>query len=521
VTVAVIGTLMIVLMACVAFRFACALIWNAEFEQMSAISAEVLQRGESSSHQIQAAIDDLQRLGPSSPCSSRQVALMAQINLKYGQLQGVGYVANDRLMCSSYGRHGEGISLPSPTWQTAKGGSYLVRKVNLSLSGSEGSQPVIVVTAASSGYSAIVLPTLPIDVYTKDHNIVLGTVFYGSNQIRIARGMFDPAWRARLGDAGHAEFVEHDRIVALWRSPKYDYFAFAAIPADAASARVRHAGALIASCAGFAMAVLMCATVWLARKQVSIAESIREALRRREFHLVYQPTVDLETGRWVGAEALLRWRRSTGEYVRPDLFIPAAEESNLIEEITNHVLELAAAELSGFFRRHPNFHVAINLSSSEMQSAELVSRLKHFVARITGARAHNFVFEATERGLLNPEKAREVFRQVRALGSSVAIDDFGTGYSSLSYLQTLGADYLKIDKSFVDAIDTVSVKNHVVAHIIGLARDLQLRMVAEGVETAEQADYLRGRGVEYAQGWHFARPMRFDELCSSLEGQAA
>jgi sensor c-di-GMP phosphodiesterase-like protein len=248
-----------------------------------------------------------------------------------------------------------------------------------------------------------------------------------------------------------------------------------------------------------------------------MSESIREALRRREFYLVYQPVVDLKTGRWVGAEALLRWDRQTGEHVRPDVFIQIAEESGLIQEITDHVFELASADLAGFFEKYPDFHIAINLSASEMQSADVVSRLKKFVAGVTGASAHNFVFEATERSLIDPQKATAIFKAIRDLGAAVAIDDFGTGYSSLSYLQTLSADYLKIDKSFVDAIDTQSIKNHVVMHIIGLAKDLKLRLIAEGVESAERAAYLRDRGVEYAQGWYYAKPMGFAKLLDSLQ----
>jgi sensor c-di-GMP phosphodiesterase-like protein len=227
--------------------------------------------------------------------------------------------------------------------------------------------------------------------------------------------------------------------------------------------------------------------------------------------------VDLRTGLWVGAEALLRWRRATGEHVSPDIFIPVAEQSELIQEITDHVLELAVTDLAGFFEKHPDFHVAINVSSSEMQSADVVRRLKNFIARVKGASARNFIIEATERCLISPEKARTILAEMRGLGSSIAIDDFGTGYSSLSYLQTLSVDYLKIDKSFVDAIDTASVTNSVVPHIIGMAKDLHLRLIAEGVETAEQADYLRSQGVEYAQGWYFAKAMPFDALLGSLD----
>ncbi|WP_158762305.1 EAL domain-containing protein [Paraburkholderia acidiphila] len=519
VTTAVVGTVAIATLGGLAFGYARTQILREEFAKLNAITSEVLERSERSSVQVRAAIAELQAQD-AAPCSPENLALMAQLSLKYGQLQAVGYVANNRLMCSSYGRHGDGILLPAPTYQYTAGGLIQLRKANLSLASHLGSQPVVLVTGSTNGYSAIVSPALPIDVFTTNPGVALGTVIYGSNQVRMSRGVFNPAWRARLGDAHHAEFIEHDRIVSLWRSNRYDYFAFASISAQAANARIHEAGVLILSFTVGAMALLLFLTGRSARKAMPLSEAIREGLRRREFYLVYQPLVDLHTGRWVGAEALLRWRRSTGEHVRPDLFIPVAEDCHLIEDITDHVFELAAADLAGFFKKYPHFHVAINLSASEMQSPGVVPRLKNFITRVTGARARNFVFEATEGSLIKPELARPALAEIRQMGSAVAIDDFGTGYSSLSYLQTLSTDYLKIDKSFVDAIDTASVKNHVVAHIIGLAKDLRLQLVAEGVENAEQARYLSDRGVEYAQGWHFARPMTIDKLADSLNRQA-
>ncbi|WP_321948083.1 EAL domain-containing protein [Paraburkholderia sp. J10-1] len=520
VTTAVVGTLTIVLLAGIAFGFVRAQIMREEFAKLNVIAAEVLERSERSSAQVRAAIAELQA-HDAAPCSPEQLALMAELNLKYGQLQGVGYVANNRLMCSSYGRHGDGILLPVPTSQHTARGLLQLRKANLSLASSVRSQPVIMVTSAANGYTAIVSPSLPIDVDTKDPNVALGTVLYSSNEVRMSRGKFNPNWHAMLGDGQHAEFIADDRIVSLWRSPRYDYFAFASIPADAANARIHQAGIVLMSCAVCAMVVLMFLTWRSARKALPLSEAIREGLRRKEFYLVYQPLVDLKTLRWVGAEALLRWRRSTGEHVRPDIFIPVAEDCHLIEEITDHVFELAATDLAGFFEKYPDFHVAINLSASEMQSPHVVPRLKNFIERVTGARARNFVFEATERSLIKPDQAGPILAEIRGMGSTVAIDDFGTGYSSLSYLQTLGTDYLKIDKSFVDAIDTASVKNHVVAHIIGLGKDLRLRLIAEGVETAEQARYLSDRGVEFAQGWHFAKAMAIGELADSLNRQVA
>ncbi len=130
----------------------------------------------------------------------------------------------------------------------------------------------------------------------------------------------------------------------------------------------------------------------------------------------------------------------------------------------------------------------------------------------SGATASNFLLEITERGFLDVTATKSAIEALRARSLAIAIDDFGTGYSSLSYLETLDVDYLKIDRSFVDAIGTAAATSHVVEHIMALAHSLGLRMVAEGVERSEQAAFLARHGVQFAQGWLFGKPVPFDQL---------
>jgi EAL domain-containing protein (putative c-di-GMP-specific phosphodiesterase class I) len=233
-----------------------------------------------------------------------------------------------------------------------------------------------------------------------------------------------------------------------------------------------------------------------------------QALELQEFELYLQPQVDLRSGAVVGAEALLRWHHPGLGTVGPDRFVPIAEESGLILPLGEWVLRRAIG-LLGHWRTTGLGHLrlAVNLSARQCQSHGLLAQLDGMLAD-TGVDPALLELEITESAAMqDPERSRALLQGLRARGIRVAIDDFGTGYSSLSYLKLFELDRIKIDRGFVKDIESDPNDAAIVTATIGMARALGLDVIAEGVETAAQADFLRAHGCDEAQGYLFARPM--------------
>jgi EAL domain-containing protein (putative c-di-GMP-specific phosphodiesterase class I) len=254
-------------------------------------------------------------------------------------------------------------------------------------------------------------------------------------------------------------------------------------------------------------------------ERLTLENNMRSALEWEEFVLLYQPQVDLKTGRIVGAEVLLRWRHPRTGLVPPAEFIHVLEESGLIVPVGDWILRTACAQArtwadSGL----PPLRMAVNLSPRQFNQQDLAQRLARILAE-TGLDPSCLELELTESLLMEDINiSSAMLDELRVfMGLRLSIDDFGTGYSSLSYLKRFPLDTLKIDRTFVRDVTIDPDDAAIVSSIIGLAHNLRLKVVAEGVESGEQLAYLREHGCDQVQGYYFSEPLPAEEFSELLK----
>ena len=256
-----------------------------------------------------------------------------------------------------------------------------------------------------------------------------------------------------------------------------------------------------------------------AAARLSLEASLRHALERNEFVLHYQPKADLRTGQVTGVEALIRWNRPGEGMVPPDRFITMLEDTGMILPVGAWVIRTACAELASWDRLGlPPLSLAVNLSARQFRHQHLIQLIADTLLD-TGIDPHRLELELTESQLMEDSSvSRAMLASLAELGVKVAIDDFGTGHSSLSYLKRFNIDTLKIDRSFVREI-TNSEEDHAIATaVVALGHSLDLKIVAEGVETLHQADCLRALGCDEIQGYLLSRPLPAAQLIEWLRG---
>ncbi|MFW5488393.1 MAG: EAL domain-containing protein [Desulfovibrio sp.] len=245
-------------------------------------------------------------------------------------------------------------------------------------------------------------------------------------------------------------------------------------------------------------------------KAITLENAMRKGLRNNEFHLVFQPIFDLETTTLSGFEALLRWESEELGSVYPDQFIPVAEDSGMIIELGAWTLKKACATMAEWFKDQPkaeNVFMSVNLSPRQFAQADLPRMVKDTLEH-TKLKGSSLRLEITESTIMRDVlSTNATLSALTELGVCIGIDDFGTGYSSLSYLQQYPVDILKIDRSFISELDTKAGNRRLIKSIIALSHSLNIHVVAEGVETRNQASILKNLHCEFGQGYFFSRPV--------------
>jgi diguanylate cyclase (GGDEF)-like protein/PAS domain S-box-containing protein len=252
-----------------------------------------------------------------------------------------------------------------------------------------------------------------------------------------------------------------------------------------------------------------------AKGRLELENDLRKAVKDKSFELLYQPQVDMSNNSIIGFEALIRWKGSKGELISPDVFIPLAEETGLIEAIGDWVIKQAFNDWQTLYESgFEKARMAVNVAAYQFRQANnLCSVIQSMIEYYPDCSAERFTVELTEGTLIeNIDETIETLNTLKSLGISISIDDFGTGYSSLSYLKRFPIDQLKIDKSFVQDLSMNSSDDAIVTAIIAIAQKLDMKIIAEGVETISQSEFLQENKCSLAQGYLYYKPMSLAQL---------
>jgi sensor c-di-GMP phosphodiesterase-like protein len=486
---------------------------KAERQRLELFADRAITRAEQSYDSV---LDALRTIDRSDlvPCSPAHIGLMRKLAIDNTAVEEMGYFHDHRLACTSWGPVEQDVPQRDADLVTADGVA-----VTFSVRPLVSEQHPLMALHLHQ-HNALVDPVRFVDLIV-DPQIRLAIASRDGHLIGSLNQPDPTLLRRILADPRGG--MDSAAVYAVARGG--DWLAIAIEPRAEMLGNLQREQALLLPIALFIAGLIVTIVVWASRRRLSPQAELAIAIQRDEFLVHYQPVIELGSNICAGAEALVRWRRPDGTLVRPDLFIPLAEDAGLITQITERVLAHVVRDLGPAMLDDRSLHVAINLSADDLHSGTLPALVQRSLSG-SGIHPEQVWFEATERGFMDMEPAVRTITALRAAGHSMAIDDFGTGYSSLQYLQTLPLDALKIDKSFIDTIGLDSATSSVTDHIIGMCRSLRLYAVAEGVERPDQVDYLRAAGVEFAQGWLFSRPLPAQEFLAfharsrSLHGAA-
>lgn len=433
-------------------------------------------------------------------CSEDDVVLLRQLTFAARFIKDVGRLQDGMMRCTAaVGMLPTPAPLSGPDF-TVPHGISIYRNRPLSLLGGASAE---IVTLGRS--DVVVSPDIfsefsqrPLHYYygviDREHGVlhsrVLGAVSVPPNLLNARNPMQigDELYAARCSKSFAVCVVVHASRVEIWQSNR----ALMAIYL------------ITGTIAGLVCAV---ALAMAGHKRRSQTNQLKRAILLGKLSVAYQPIVELESHRIVGAEALARWTDEEGESIRPETIIALAEAEGFVSEITRFVLTRSLDELGTILEENPEFQLSINLAPSDMADPRLLLLLDEKLAERRIA-PRNLTFELTERATSDRELAVAAIRRLRERGHSVYIDDFGTGYSNLAYLTELNVDGIKINRSFIATIGTDSVTASILPQILEVARALSLKVVVQGIERQEQAVYFATREPHIlGQGWFFGMPI--------------
>lgn len=503
------------LMACLALFLAC--LWGSAWlasrqglqraeRRAAELAAGVLGGVETIGAQIDAAMARGSRdIGSPTRCDSTDVPRLQAVHARYSYIGAIARVnpAGDRILCSTFGPEADGLLL-GPADEVIRRGTRRVHR-RVTMPAVDGAEYFVI---SDGSLAVFVHRSVATTILATLQDASLGAYVRDGGPVLFSRGSYDVGALKALEHSGASAAFDGHRLRGLSASPNSEYVAFIDLPAarvrasiDDARASLLPLGAML----GLSLSLLLFVSY---RNFSAVAASLARALHTDRVFMDYQPIVDLRTGRCIGAEALVRWKHRGG-LVPPQRFIVAAERAGIMPLVTRRIVQLVALDMAELLRTHPALHVSINFSAMDLRSTEAVELLTGLL-RVTGLPAASFWIEITETSF--EENVSQTIDRIRALGFRVAIDDFGTGYANLGTLASIEVDLLKVDRRFVHSVTEAGQASEVATAIIGLARSLDLEMVAEGVETQAQADFLIGSGVQFAQGWLFGRPASVDAL---------
>ncbi len=476
-------------------------------------ATQIMTEGEASAGELRTALTALDA-SQLPACSSSEVAYFRALIFESDFLKDAGRMKDDRIQCSAATGKPSPLNAASRPNFTQQDGTVIYmnpapyQNTGVATMALGRGDFFVVYTPLTQMYmqpAPMHLTITDTDAPTQTRGRLLGEDFQAPPEILATEG------EGRLGSSLYATrcSIRYFQCATSWGS----------LPEVVTANRTRFNSCIALT--GIAGGLLGLIFSLLYRRNKSMEQQLRRAIRREELRVVYQPIVDMEDGRIIGAEALARWTDEDGTSVGPDVFVRTAEKNGFVGELTRLVLRHILDDFGNMLRTQPDFRVSLNVSAADLADPEFPDMLERTLARAEIDPAC-LTIELTESSTMNRGAAIETIHLLRWRGHHIHIDDFGTGYSSLAYLKDLSVDAIKIDKSFTQAIGTESVTVSILPQILSMAETLDLGVIVEGVETTEQASYFAtsSRPIS-AQGWLYGRPLALAEFQRTLHENRA